>query len=144
LGAGSWPFTEIISAVRRLRAKAATASQGGLAFVKLQRGKQPPCYSIFVIGYWFTDRCRDEIAWKRARRRKSVAGCRAAAFSLPQRRAEKAQNDAAPFGGARGKVRRFEIMLIPYLISKPGESGRVADRPGEINLQQKRGFPKVI
>ena len=35
-------------------------------------------------------------------------------------------------------------MLIPYLISKPGESGQVADQPGEINLQQKRGFRKVI
>ena len=74
----------------------------------------------------FTARCREEIALRRARRRKCGAGCRAAELWPQQRRAEKARNGAAPFYDAPGKVRRFEIMWIPCLIFDPGK-GPIAD-----------------
>jgi hypothetical protein len=73
-----------------------------------------------------TARCRDEIALRRARRRKSVGGCRVAEFWPSPRTAEKAHNGASPPYGRRGKVRRFAIMwvLIPCLIF---DLGKVAD-----------------
>jgi hypothetical protein len=69
-----------------------------------------------------TARCLDEIALRRARRRKSAGGRRVAEFWPSLRTAEKAHNGAWPLYGARGKVRRFPIMcvLIPCQIFDSG------------------------
>ncbi len=98
--------------------------------------------SLPALIKWITARCRDEIASRCARRRKSVGGCRVAEFWPPRRTVEKAHDGASPFYGARGKVRRFAIMcvLIPCLIFDPG----LQIDPCEINLQCKHPLPNVI
>jgi hypothetical protein len=68
------------------------------------------CLNVQRLEPLITDRCRDEIASSRARRRKSVDGCRLVEFQPSLRTAEKAHNGASPLYGAEGKVRRFAIM----------------------------------
>jgi hypothetical protein len=100
------------------------------------------CLNIQRLEPLITARCRDEIALRRARRRKSVGGCRAAEFWPSPQTVEKAHNGASPLYGAGGKVRRFAIMclLIPRLIFDPGSQ----IGPCEINLQIKHALPNVI
>jgi hypothetical protein len=68
------------------------------------------CLSFQRLEPLVTVRCQDEIALRRARRRKSVGGRRVAEFWPSPRTAEKMRNGASPLYGARRKVRRFAIM----------------------------------
>jgi hypothetical protein len=93
---------------------AARAASYCLALISEVIGKiGPDVYrirSLSALIKRITAHCRDEIALRRARRRKSVGGCRVAeSWPLP-RTAEKAHNGASPLYGARGKVRRFALM----------------------------------
>ena len=100
------------------------------------------CLNLQRLEPLITARCRDEIALRCVRRRKSVGGRRVVEFQPSPRTAEKAQNGASPLDGAQGKVRHFAIMrvLIPCLIFDPGSQ----IDPCEINLQIKRPLPNVI
>ena len=100
------------------------------------------CLNVQRLEPLITARCRDEIALRRAGRRKSVGGCRAAEFWPSPQTVEKAHNGASPLCRVRGKLRRFAIMclLIPCQICDPGSQ----IGPCEINLRIKRSSPNVI
>ena len=68
------------------------------------------CLNVQRLEPLITARCRDEIALRCVRRRKSVGGRRVVEFQPSPRTAEKAHNGASPLYGAQGKVRRFAIM----------------------------------